>query len=114
MFTNKYARRKNRLPWQSRMVAGTCLTFLMAATAYGQDAYGKDQEKSNAIAPAHPAHTAPKKVYTPASVHALPGLQCQLYPTGSEPSTGLEVYTNDDGYARFHAVRAAAGDGVQQ
>jgi hypothetical protein len=109
MLTNKCAWRKNRLPWKSRMVAGTCLTFLMAATAYGQD-----QEKSNAIAPAHPVHTAPKKAYTPASVHALPGLQCQLYPTGSEPSTGLEVYTNDDGYARFHAVRAAAGDGVQQ
>lgn len=61
----------------------------------------------------HPAPGAPKKSFTPASVHALPGLQCKLYPTGSDASLGLAVFTDDDGYARFHAVRVAAGDAVQ-
>ena len=56
--------------------------------------------------------TASKKSYVPASVHALPGLQCKLYPTGSDPSSGLPVFTDDDGYARFHAVPASAGDEV--
>ncbi len=58
--------------------------------------------------------TASEKSYIPASVHALPGLQCKVYPKGSDPSSGLPVFTDDDGYARFHAVRAAAGDEVQQ
>ncbi len=56
--------------------------------------------------------TASKKSYVPASVRALPELQCKLYPTGSDPSSGLPVFTDDDGYARFHAVRASAGDEV--
>jgi hypothetical protein len=58
--------------------------------------------------------TASKKSYEPASVLAFPGLHCKLYPTGSEPSSGVEVFTDNDSYARFHAVRAAAGDAVQQ
>jgi hypothetical protein len=55
-----------------------------------------------------------KKSYEPASIHALPGLQCKLHPTGSAPSAGVPVFTNEDGYARFHAVRAASGDAVQR
>ena len=57
---------------------------------------------------------ASKKSYLPASVPALPGLQCKVYPKGSDFSSGLAVFTDDDGYARFHAVRAAAGDVVRQ
>ncbi|HYA41228.1 MAG TPA: Ig-like domain repeat protein [Syntrophobacteraceae bacterium] len=51
--------------------------------------------------------------YVPASVRALPGLQCKVHPAGNDPSSGLTVFTNDDGYARFHAVRALPGDAVQ-
>ncbi|MDR3553983.1 MAG: hypothetical protein P4L55_04455 [Syntrophobacteraceae bacterium] len=58
--------------------------------------------------------TAPKVSFVPASVLALPGLHCKIYPTGSDPSSGLEVYTDDDGYARFLALRAGKGNEVQQ
>jgi hypothetical protein len=37
-----------------------------------------------------------------------------MYPEGSAPSAGLTVFTDDDGYARFHAVRVAAGEKVQR
>jgi hypothetical protein len=57
---------------------------------------------------------APKKSYVPASVQALPGLQCKVYPTGGDPSAGVPVNTDDDGYARFYAMRATAADDVQQ
>lgn len=43
--------------------------------------------------------------YEPASVRAAPGLQCNLYPTGEDATSGVPVFTDDDGYARFHAVR---------
>src|SRR5438128_10701169 len=44
-----------------------------------------------------------------ASVRAQPGLSCKLLPEGGAPSAGLPVYTDDDGYARFHALKMAAG-----
>jgi len=50
------------------------------------------------------------KSYEPASVRALPGLQCQLHTTGSATTQGVTVFTNGDGYARFYAVRATADD----
>jgi hypothetical protein len=57
------------------------------------------------------AQTSPK-TFTPASTRALPGLKCNLYPDGN-PSAAITVFTDDDGYARFHAVRAATNDAVQ-
>jgi Tectonin domain len=105
---------KKRWPFRSRMAVATCVAVLMAATAFGQNHSSQFMEKVNATTPIHPIPSAPKKSYTAASVYASPGLECKLYPTGSAPSTGLTVYTDDDGYARFHAVRAAAGDAVHQ
>ncbi len=58
--------------------------------------------------------TAPKRSFAPASFSALPELQCKLYPEGGTASKGLTVFTDDDGYARFHAVRATASDVVQR
>jgi hypothetical protein len=55
-----------------------------------------------------------QKRYVAASAHVLPGLQCKLYPMGNSPSEGVTVITDDDGYARFHAVRATVGDAVQR
>ena len=46
--------------------------------------------------------------YLPASVKAAPDQRCTLHPPGS-PSTGITVFTDADGYARFHAVRPSAG-----
>ncbi len=72
------------------MTKNICLTLLIAATAFGQ------------------------KSFTPASVFAAPELQCTVYPAGSDSSTGVPVFTNDDGYARFHALRAGEGDAVKE
>jgi Peptidase A4 family len=60
-----------------------------------------------------PTPIATKKAFAPASVFAAPGLQCNLYPFGGDPSKGINVFTDDDGYARFHAVKATAADTVR-
>src|ERR1700693_3138072 len=93
MTTNNYSRK--------RFAAGTCLTLLMAFAAPGQENH-------------HPIPTAPKKSYEPASVRALPGLQCRLYAERSDPFKGLRVFTDDDGYAPFHAVPVSANAPVQR
>jgi hypothetical protein len=87
-----------------KRVAGCLFGFLLlgVAPAFGQ------AESAHAIA------SAPKKSFTPASFAAQPDLQCQVYPPGSKSSQGITVFTNDDGYARFHAVRATASDSVQR
>src|SRR5580700_6260327 len=89
--------------------AGACMALLMAAAAAGQD-----QQEFDASALNHPIPSAPKRSYAPASVQASPELQCLIYPEGGAPSAGLTVFTDDDGYARFHAVRAAQGDKIQR
>jgi hypothetical protein len=83
----------------TKCFAGAGMALLIVATAFGQKGT--------------PVHS-PKKSFTPASVRALPGLKCSVYPAGTDPSKGLTVFTDDDGFARFHAVRAAAGDAVQR
>jgi hypothetical protein len=104
--TNNCSFSTRRLAWQGKMGAGTCSALLIAVNAPGKQAI-------EAPMPQHAIPSAPKRSYTPASVRALPGLQRLIYPEGSAPSAGLTVFTDDDGYARFHAVRATAGDKVQ-
>jgi hypothetical protein len=85
--------------------AGNCL-FGMLLLSLAVPAFGQDEP--NAVP------TAPKRSYIPASVYAQPDLECKLYPAGSSSSQGLTVFTDDDGYARFYAVRAADSDATQQ
>jgi hypothetical protein len=87
------------------MTAGTCLALWLAAT-------GSSYPQQPGNAGRGPA--GPEKGFVPASVKVLPGLQCSIYPEGSDRSTGLAVFADDDGYARFHAVRATAGDAVKR
>src|SRR5580658_3347478 len=105
---------KKRLSWRSRMAAATWLVALIAASAFGQNPSAQFMEKVNATAPVHSIPTASNKSYIAASVYASAGLECKLYPQGSPVSSTLTVNTDDDGYARFHAVRAATGDAVKQ
>jgi hypothetical protein len=63
---------------------------------------------------ATPGLSQPKRSFTAASIPALPGLQCNLHPPGSELSAGVPVFTNDDGYARFYAVKMTASDAVNR
>jgi hypothetical protein len=51
-----------------------------------------------------------KKRYAPASVRARQGYNANYLPRGASSSAGPDVYTDDDGYARFHAVPAESGD----
>ena len=52
------------------------------------------------------------KTFAAAAVKAQPGLQCTLHPAGSAAMDGITLFTNADGYARFHAVKASANDVV--
>ncbi|MGC1862664.1 MAG: hypothetical protein WA733_16505 [Methylocystis sp.] len=55
-----------------------------------------------------------KKSFSAASIRALPGLNCKLYPPGSAPSAGVSLLTDDDGYARFYAVKGTAHDAINR
>jgi hypothetical protein len=93
------------------------LTFLVAllASIVVCAAVTMAQTEITSSAPhAHAIPSAPRKTYTPASFLASPGLECKLYAAGRKASRGLNVFTDDDGYARFHAVRATASDAIQR
>ncbi len=51
--------------------------------------------------------------YEPASVRALPGLQCSLHPPGTAAKQGIPLATDSDGYARFYAVPTEKGEAPQ-
>ena len=51
--------------------------------------------------------------YEMAAVRALPGLRCELHPPGSPAAKGIPLAAGSDGYARFYAVRASAGEADQ-
>jgi hypothetical protein len=53
------------------------------------------------------------KRYEPASVYAGRDLQCKLHAPGSSKSEQLPVFTDDDGYARFFAIRSTSDDKVK-
>src|SRR5262249_23552714 len=55
------------------------------------------------------ADLAQQNRFLPASVKAAPNLKCKLHEVGREPGTGITVYADADGYARFHAVRGRQG-----
>jgi hypothetical protein len=76
-----------------------CLAFCAALTFPGR-AHAQESVAS-------PRPSAISK-FSPASVKAAPGLRWSLHPPGS-PSTGIPVFTDADGYARFHAVRPNVG-----
>jgi hypothetical protein len=83
---------------------GLCLVGPLPATAQVQPS--PDAARS-------PAATQ-QKSFLPASIRAQPGLQCRLHPPGAAVTAGVPVYTDDDGYARFHALRMGAGEANRQ
>ena len=52
------------------------------------------------------------KSFSAASVRALPGLNCKLYPAGA-PSSSVSLLTDDDGYARFYAIKRGVEDAIK-
>jgi len=74
--------------------------------------YGLAASTSGQTPTVHPIPSAPKNHYSEASVYALPQLQCKLHPTGDRTTKPLNVFTDDDGYARFYAVQATSIDAV--
>jgi hypothetical protein len=104
--STKSTRRKFTVKFIPRVLASVvCGLVCLAANA---------QTRHSSRPLVHPIPTAAKNSFSPASFSALPGLECKLYPAGGTPSKGLTVFTDDDGYARFHAVRATAGDPQQR
>jgi hypothetical protein len=95
---------KDHKPWRRIGPLAFCISTLLAVNLDAQ------VSTTSTSAPA----TVSKKAFAAASVHALPGLKCKIRPTGSETSSGVPVFTDDDGYARFYAVRPADGDAVQR
>jgi hypothetical protein len=79
----------------------------MLATAIGA-------QSQSEIKPLHaqPEPTSAGKTFTPASYLASPGLECKLY-SPSAPSRTITVFSDHDGYVRFHAVHATPSDAVQ-
>jgi Peptidase A4 family len=57
--------------------------------------------------------TSAQTSYVPASVYASPGLQCKLHAAKDSATEGISVFTDNDGYARFHAVPAKPGDATR-
>jgi hypothetical protein len=53
------------------------------------------------------------KKYEMASVRAMRGLRCELHSPGTPAAKGIPLATDSDGYARFYAVRAGAGEARQ-
>jgi hypothetical protein len=55
-----------------------------------------------------------KPAFEPASVHAAPGAHCVLHPEGTtNEKLSIPVVADYDGFARFFAPRAGAGDKVK-
>jgi hypothetical protein len=86
--------------WSARVFTALALCLGIAATT----------EAATSGSEAAVAHPSPaKNSLIRASVYAQPGLLCKLFPESGTPSAGVPVYTDDDGYARFYALRMAAG-----
>jgi hypothetical protein len=94
---------KKKLRLLCLFLAG-CFAFCAALAVPGR-AYAQE----NVASPKRPSAISE---FSPASVKAAPDLRCTLHPPGS-PSTGIPVFTDADGYARFHAVRPSAGSAAE-
>jgi hypothetical protein len=86
---------KNKIGLLCLFLAG-CFVFSAALAVPG---------RANAQDPIRPSAISE---FSPASVKAARDLRCTLHPPAS-PSTGIPVFTDADGYARFHAVRPSPG-----
>jgi len=53
------------------------------------------------------------RVFEEASIRAPAGLRCMLHARGGKSTQGIPVVTDSDGFARFYAIRAKAGDSGQ-
>lgn len=83
--------------WSARVAAALSLWFLGALGA-------ADAQARSADAPVAAPARADGSLLR-AAVHAKAGLFCKLVSKGGPLSAGVPVYTDDDGYARFHAAR---------
>src|SRR5260370_41630453 len=89
-----HARRLRHLP----VLVGTVLMYCLVAHAR---AGAQSRNPHGTVAPS----ATKQRSMTPAAVKVRPGLFCKLYPKGGKPTEGLPIYTDDDGYARFYALR---------
>jgi hypothetical protein len=87
-----------------------CLALLAPARASAQvQVPASPSEATPQTEASYLAELARQKRFLPASVKAAPNLKCKLHGTGQETGSGITVFTDADGYARFHAVRGGQG-----
>jgi len=96
-------------------LAGFIATVLAFTAVYTLKAQAQDLTQAapevQTVAPrAHAIPAGSGRSFTEASVFAAPGLECKVYPVGGNSARAVRVYTDSDGFARFYALRAAAGD----
>jgi hypothetical protein len=75
------------------------LIIYLGATFHARNAAGQSATTS------HANRSPAQSEMTPATVHARARLSCHLSPKGNARSDGIPVYTDDDGYARFYAMK---------
>jgi hypothetical protein len=112
-----FIRKADHFPEMGRIVAaaimGCFVTFAAtAATTKGATVPATPVQPSPPVV--HPIPSAPTASYAPASVLTLPGLKCTLHPEGETAAAALTVFSDNDGYVRFHAVRPTADGAVQR
>jgi Peptidase A4 family len=88
-----------------------CLALLAPAWASAQvQVPASPSTEATPPTEASQANLARQKRFLPAAVKAEPNVKCKLHEEGREPGSGITVYTDADGYARFHAVRGGQGE----
>jgi hypothetical protein len=78
-----------------------CSNISVPICAHAQAELGRSSQK------------APAGSYQPASIKAAPRLECKLHAKDASPDSGLPVFTDNDGYARFYAVRMKSAGQAQ-
>jgi len=93
----------SRLARWTALCLGLVLCLALLVPACDKQIYAQASPYSEA------SRLAQEKRFLPASVKAAPNLKCKLHEAGRDAGTGITVYTDADGYARFHAVRENQG-----
>jgi hypothetical protein len=92
----------NQKPGVASVALAVCLAFWLALA-------GRGRAQEPVASAAGPGANA---AFSPASVKAAPNLRCTLH-AARNPSQAIPVFTDADGYARFHAVRPSTGHAAE-
>lgn len=101
------AGRREQQPGRKSILGITALMLILATSVVARSQVASDTRRT------HPTPSAPTRVFTPASFLALPELRCKIYAPATT-SASITVFSDHDGYVRFHAVKATSADAIQR